>query len=42
MRPGGGVDLADAFDQPGFVHGPHLVQHDQAGFPLNRTGTRVG
>ena len=44
MRFGGGVDLADAFDQPGFVHGPHLVQYDLAGFPLesNRHTGGVG
>jgi len=34
MRFGGCVDLADAFDQPGFVHGSHLFQHDLAGLPL--------
>ena len=41
MRFGGGVDLADAFDQPGLVHGPDLIQHNLAGFPLEsnrRTG----
>ncbi len=44
MRPGGCVDLADAFDQPGFLHRPDLIQHDLTRFPLesNRHAGGVG
>lgn len=44
MRSGSCVDLADALDQPGFVHRPDLIQHDLTRFPLesNRHVGRVG